>query len=180
MFVINGMPLCNAMVHPTGAHATLKRGFLQACVQLRCRRNIIRKTWFQQVLYMCVLAIETRTLSGRTLRVDSEMATLHASDFSYSEQYTHSSNNTKLHCYSRHVATTVFTFMDNIARLGWKVCLCKQFRVYVYIYSAYAIRSGYAYYFINFNICLYCNCATTIQSMYRGDTNMYDVHSVSD
>ena len=79
------------------------------------------------------------------------------------EQYKLSSNNTKLHCYSRHVATTVFTFMDIIARPGWKVDLCKQFRVYVYIYSAYTTSSGYGYYFINFNICLYCNCTIVIQ-----------------
>ena len=33
--------------------------------------------------------------------------------------------------------------MDIIAHPGWKVGLCKQFRVYVYLY------------FINFNVCLY-------------------------
>ena len=79
------------------------------------------------------------------------------------EQYKLSSNNITLHCYSRHIATTMFTFMDIIARPGWKVGLCKTCRVYVYMYSAYTTSSGYGYYFINFNVCLYCNCNIVIQ-----------------
>jgi len=34
---------------------------------------------------MCVLANETRTLSGKTLRVESEVATLHALDLLFKE-----------------------------------------------------------------------------------------------